>query len=116
MGYGDTITLPTLGRKADDADDAEDIEIGSGWIDYEVELGVVVDERCRNVPEDEAENIVKGYTCVNGVSNRDDQHDEQNWIRGKPFEGAAPMGSVLAARDEVPDDPRIRLYVNGEQR
>jgi 2-keto-4-pentenoate hydratase/2-oxohepta-3-ene-1,7-dioic acid hydratase in catechol pathway len=116
VGHGDTVTLPTPGVTADDADDAGSIEIGSGRIDYEAELGVVIGEQCRNVPEGEARSVITGYTCVNDISNRDDQQAEQNWIRGKAFDGAAPMGPVLATPDEVPDDPRIRLYVNGDQR
>jgi 2-keto-4-pentenoate hydratase/2-oxohepta-3-ene-1,7-dioic acid hydratase in catechol pathway len=37
-------------------------------------------------------------------------------IRTKSFDNAAPMGPVLATPDEVPENPRIRLWVNGEQR
>jgi 2-keto-4-pentenoate hydratase/2-oxohepta-3-ene-1,7-dioic acid hydratase in catechol pathway len=51
---------------------------------------------------------------VNDVSNRDDQNAEQNWIRGKAFDNSAPIGPVLATPEEVPDDARIQLRVNGE--
>jgi 2-keto-4-pentenoate hydratase/2-oxohepta-3-ene-1,7-dioic acid hydratase in catechol pathway len=96
--HGDTIALP---------DDKE-------RIDHEAELGVVIGEQCRNVPADRAEEVVAGYTCVNDLSNRDDQRQEKNWVRGKSFDNAAPIGPVVASPDRVPDDASIRLRKNGE--
>jgi len=96
--HGDTIALP---------DDKE-------RIDHEAELGVVIGEQCRNVPADRAEEVIAGYTCVNDLSNRDDQRQEQNWVRGKSFDNAAPIGPVVASPDRVPDDASIRLRKNGE--
>lgn len=85
-------------------------------IDYEAELGVVIDEQCRNVDRDDAMDVVAGFTCVNDVSNRDDQRAEQNWIRGKAFDNAAPIGPVLATPEEVPADATVRSRVNGERK
>ncbi|MFC6717954.1 fumarylacetoacetate hydrolase family protein [Natrialbaceae archaeon GCM10025810] len=96
--HGDTVTVPA----------------GKDRIDYEAELGVVIGEQCRHVSESEAMDVVEGYTCVNDLSNRDDQRQEQNWIRGKAFDGAAPLGPVLATPDEVPDDASVESRVNGE--
>jgi 2-keto-4-pentenoate hydratase/2-oxohepta-3-ene-1,7-dioic acid hydratase in catechol pathway len=61
-------------------------------------------------------SVVAGYTCLNDISNRDDQRREQNWVRGKAFDGAAPVGPVLADTDHVADDASIELRVNGETR
>lgn len=83
-------------------------------IDHEAELGVVIGTECRNVSSENAMDVVAGFTCVNDISNRDDQQREQNWVRGKAFDNAAPMGPVLATPDEVPDDAAIELRVNGE--
>jgi 2-keto-4-pentenoate hydratase/2-oxohepta-3-ene-1,7-dioic acid hydratase in catechol pathway len=99
-GHGDTVTLPS---------EKETVE-------FEAEFGVVIGEQCRNVPESEAMDVVEGYTCVNDISNRDDQRQEQNWIRGKAFDDAAPIGPVIATPDEVPADARIELRLNGETR
>lgn len=98
--HGDTITVPA----------------GKDRIDPEAELGVVISKQCKHVPRDDAMDVVAGYTCVNDVSNRDDQDVEQNWVRGKAFDNAAPMGPVLATPDEVPDDATIELRVNGQTR
>ncbi|AXR82484.1 fumarylacetoacetate hydrolase family protein [Natrarchaeobaculum sulfurireducens] len=98
--HGDTVTVPA----------------GKDRIDYEAELGVVIGEQCRHVPEDRAMEVVEGFTCVNDISNRDDQRQEQNWIRGKAFDGAAPLGPVLATPDEVPADASVQSRVNGERK
>lgn len=117
-GHGDTITLPTpaIAPEDIDKDDAGEIDIGSGRIDHEAELGVVIGSQCRHVTASDAMDVVRGFTCFNDISNRDDQRIESNWIRGKAFDGAAPFGPVIASPDLVPSDPRIRLWVNGEKR
>jgi 2-keto-4-pentenoate hydratase/2-oxohepta-3-ene-1,7-dioic acid hydratase in catechol pathway len=96
--HGDTVRLPE----------------GKERVDHEAELGVVIGQQCRNVPADRAMDVVAGYTCVNDLSNRDDQRVEQNWVRGKSFDNAAPMGPVVADTEHVPDDAAIELRVNGE--
>lgn len=98
-GHGDTITIPDVDR-----------------VDYEAEVGVVIGQQCKHVDEADAFDVVRGFTCVNDVSNRTDQEVEQNWIRGKAFDGSAPMGPVVATPDHVDDprDPHIRLWQNGE--
>jgi 2-keto-4-pentenoate hydratase/2-oxohepta-3-ene-1,7-dioic acid hydratase in catechol pathway len=96
--HGDTVTLPA----------------GKERVDWEAELAVVIGKQCRNVAAEEAMDVVEGYTCLNDISNRDDQDTEQNWVRGKAFDNAAPMGPVVATPDEVPDDATIELRVNGE--
>ncbi|WP_096390542.1 fumarylacetoacetate hydrolase family protein [Halopenitus persicus] len=99
-GHGDTVTLPA----------------GTESIEHEAELGVVIGEQCRNVDAVDAADVIAGYTCVNDVSNRDDQRQEQNWVRGKAFDNAAPIGPVLATPEEVPDDAAVRSFVNDEPR
>lgn len=96
--HGDTITLPA------DKD----------TVHYEAELAVVIGEQCRNVAEADAMDVVAGFTCANDISNRDDQRVEQNWVRGKAFDNASPLGPVLASPDEVPEDASVELRLNGE--
>lgn len=88
---------------------------GKERLDYEAELGVVIGKQCRHVDESEAMDVVAGYTCLVDLSNRDDQDREQNWVRGKAFDNAAPMGPVLATPEHVPDDASIELWVDGER-
>ncbi|MXR51211.1 2-hydroxyhepta-2,4-diene-1,7-dioate isomerase [Halovenus sp. WSH3] len=89
---------------------------GKDRIDYEAELGVVIGQQCRNVDQSEAMEYVDGFTCVVDLSNRDDQRKEQNWVRGKAFDNAAPLGPVVADPEHVPADASIDLWLNGENR
>jgi 2-keto-4-pentenoate hydratase/2-oxohepta-3-ene-1,7-dioic acid hydratase in catechol pathway len=97
-GHGDTVPLPA----------------GKARVDWEAELAVVVGRQARNVAAEDAMDYVAGFTCMNDVSNRDDQNREQNWVRGKAFDNSAPLGPVLATPDEVPADAGVELRVNGE--
>jgi 2-keto-4-pentenoate hydratase/2-oxohepta-3-ene-1,7-dioic acid hydratase in catechol pathway len=85
-------------------------------LDYEAELGVVIAEECRNVDAEDADDVVAGFTCVNDLSNRDDQAVETNWVRGKAFDDAAPLGPVIATPEEVPRDAAVQCRVDGELR
>lgn len=85
-------------------------------VEFEAELGVVIGEGCRRVPEEDAMEVVAGFTCVNDVSNRDEQAVERNWVRAKGFDGAAPIGPVVATPDEVPEEAAVELRLNGETR
>jgi 2-keto-4-pentenoate hydratase/2-oxohepta-3-ene-1,7-dioic acid hydratase in catechol pathway len=100
VGHGDAIELPP-GRES---------------VEFEAEFGIVISEQCRAVAEEDAMDVVAGYTCVNDVSNRDDQSQERNWVRGKAFDASLPMGPVLATPDEVPEDATLSLRLNGETR
>jgi len=96
--HADTVTVPA----------------GKDRIDWEAEIAVVIGEQCKGVDADDAMDVVAGFTCMDDISNRDDQNREQNWVRGKAFDNAAPLGPVLATPDEVPDDASVELRVNGE--
>mgnify|MGYP005863743517 CR=1 FL=1 len=98
--HGSTVTLPE----------------GKDRLDWEAELAVVIGESCTDVDAADAMDVVAGFTCLNDLSNRDDQNREQNWVRGKAFDNAAPLGPVLATPDEVPDDASVELRVNGERK
>ncbi len=114
IGHRDVIRMPEPGVDPEDVGQLGKIETGTGRIDYEAELGVVMGKQARNVDKSDAMNFVEGFTCVNDVSNRDDQSAERNWVRGKSFDNAAPMGPVAATPDLVPEEPRVRLFLNGE--
>lgn len=77
---------------------------------FEGEIGVVIGEQCRNVDESDAMDVVLGFTCGNDISNRSDE----NTVRRKAFDNAAPLGPVVASPDEVPADAAIEVRVNGE--
>lgn len=113
-GHRDTINLPTPRVKKENLENMGEIETGIGRIDYEAELGVVIAKQCKNVEKEEAMDVIKGFTCINDISNRDDQSAEKNWVRGKSFDNAAPMGPVIATPDLVPKNPTVKLRLNGD--
>ncbi|WP_313695084.1 fumarylacetoacetate hydrolase family protein [Halorarum halobium] len=89
---------------------------GKEQVEHEAELAVVVGEQARNVAAVDAWDVVEGITCMNDVSNRDDQDRERNWVRGKAFDASAPLGPVVADAEDVPADAAVELRLNGERR
>ncbi|WP_114579010.1 fumarylacetoacetate hydrolase family protein [Saliphagus sp. LR7] len=114
-GHEDTVALPEPRTAPEDLPDEWGIELGDR-VDYEAELGVVIGKQCRNVSQDGVDNVIDGYTCLNDISNRDDQSVFGLDIRGKAFDNSTPIGPVVATPEHVEEDPRIRLWLNGEQR
>src|SRR5882757_6113812 len=93
------------------------IEIDSAittQVDYEVELGVVVGCRRRDIPLDDALAHVGGYVTVNDVSARDIQFSETQWIRSKSFDGFCPVGPWIATPDEIDDCQALALTTQVE--
>lgn len=115
-GHKDTVTLPVPGTKRKNSESIGEIEVGKGRIDYEAELGVVISKQAKNVHKENAFEFIRGFTCLNDISNRDDQFSEQNWVRGKSFDNSAPIGPVIATPDLVPENPTITLRINGEKK
>ena len=98
--------------------DGDAIEIDADLtsrVDWEVELGVVVGRRMRNVAPKDALQHVFGYTVANDVSARDIQHSDGQWVRGKSLDTFCPLGPVVVTADEINDPQALRLWtrVNG---
>lgn len=90
----------------------------SDRLDYEVELGVVIGKRCKNVAAADALSVIAGYTVCNDVTVRDWQHRTPQWTLGKSFDTHGPFGPWIVTADEIadPQSLTIRLLVNGEVR
>jgi len=92
---------------------------GSGKLDWEVELAIVIGRPAWHVSEAEALQYVAGYCLCNDVSERAWQIEmEGQWTKGKSYLGYAPIGPWLLTADEVPDPQNIDLWldVNGTRR
>lgn len=93
---------------------------GSDKTDWEVELGVVIGQRCRYLAdEEEALRAIAGYVLVNDVSERDFQLDRGGqWVKGKSAESFNPCGPVLVTPDEIDDVRSLSMWldVNGVRR
>lgn len=77
--------------------------------DYESELAVVISKPCKNVSEAEAMSYVLGYTAANDVSSRTSQFAQSQWCYSKGFDGACPIGPVLASASLVPDPAKLHI-------
>jgi 2-keto-4-pentenoate hydratase/2-oxohepta-3-ene-1,7-dioic acid hydratase in catechol pathway len=86
--------------------------------DFETELVVVFGTECRNVPRDEALDVVAGYTVGNDVSARTLQTATSQFLAGKTCDGFAPIGPWLTPAGLIsdPNDLRLRTTMNGVTR
>jgi 2-keto-4-pentenoate hydratase/2-oxohepta-3-ene-1,7-dioic acid hydratase in catechol pathway len=69
------------------------------------------------VSQDDALELVFGYTCFNDLSVRDYQKKTPQWTIGKNFDGTGALGPVLVTDDELPAGAaglRIQGRLNGE--
>ena len=92
---------------------------GVDYMHYEVELVVVIGQRCRRVKAEHAEKIIKGYTIGNDVTVRDYvKNFYRPPVRAKGYDTFGPLGPYLVTSEEVPDPGNLalRAFVNGELR
>lgn len=87
-------------------------------LDYELELGCIIGKSGENIPEDQAQSYIFGFTILNDYSARDIQFAEMQCrlgpAKGKDF--ATAIGPYIATLDEFdwPVDLTMTALVNGE--
>ncbi len=80
--------------------------------DYEVELGIVIGRKVRNVTQAAAARYIFGYTTGMDITDRTIQAAETQWCRSKSFDTFTPLGPYV----ETKIDPKalsIQLFQNG---
>jgi 2-keto-4-pentenoate hydratase/2-oxohepta-3-ene-1,7-dioic acid hydratase in catechol pathway len=84
---------------------------------YEGELAVVIGRICRDVPPEQATDVIHGYTIANDVTARDLQRKDGQFTRAKGFDSFCPLGPWI----ETDLDPQtfvdgvaIQTHLNGE--
>lgn len=89
----------------------------SEQVDYEVELALVIGRTAKDVPAEQAFDIIAGYTCFNDVSVRDWQFRTAQFLQGKTFDHSGPIGPALLTTDEIDDIRSCELttHINGEE-
>lgn len=87
-------------------------------LDYECELAFIIGKDAKNVPIEDVQDYIFGYTIINDVSARDQQTNHKQWYFGKSLDGFTPMGPCIVTTDEIVFPPKLRLEstVNGELR
>lgn len=81
-------------------------------VSFEAELAVVIGRLCRDVPVEDVERVILGYTCANDVTARDLQRADGQWSRAKGFDTFCPLGPWISIGLD-PADLRIRCEVDG---
>jgi 2-keto-4-pentenoate hydratase/2-oxohepta-3-ene-1,7-dioic acid hydratase in catechol pathway len=90
-------------------------------LDYELEFGIYIGKRGKNIPKDKAHEYIYGYTIFNDISARDVQGKEMTLSLGpsksKNFDNGNVIGPWLVTPDEIGDPYNLRMLarVNGEQ-
>lgn len=119
VGPGDEIVLPPNDDVIRRVPGEEGALREHGFaVDYEVEFGVVIGSRAKNVRAEDALDHVFGYTVINDVGSRSVQFHNGQVDLGKNFDTFCPMGPCIVTPDELPEweAVRVRSYVNGELR
>lgn len=102
---GETIVLPKKSRE----------------VHHEVELVVAIGEQGKNIPKNEAHNIIAGYGIGIDVTARDLQSKAKQaggpWAVAKGFDTFAPLSQFVPAEEiQDPQDLTLKLEINGEIR
>jgi 2-keto-4-pentenoate hydratase/2-oxohepta-3-ene-1,7-dioic acid hydratase in catechol pathway len=96
-----------------------DVKLSSGYVDWEVELVVVMGRRCKDATEATAFDFVAGYTVGQDISDRKLQFSDQppQFSMGKSVDTFGPIGPVIVSLDGVPnrDDLELTCDVAGER-
>ena len=86
-------------------------------LDYEGELAVVIGRICRDVPPEQASDVILGYTVANDVTARDLQSKDGQWTRAKGFDSFCPLGPWMETDldpQTFADGVNIQTHLNGD--
>ncbi len=101
-GPNDDVTIPPKSKKSD----------------WEVELGVIIGTRAKNIKRADAMKHVAGYCTINDLSEREFQVERSGqWTKGKSYDTFGPIGPWLVTADEVKDPQKLHLWLelNGKR-
>ena len=101
VGPGDPIRYPPQTRE----------------LHYEGELAVVIGRICRDVPPEQATDVIHGYTIANDVTARDLQRSDVQFTRAKGFDSFCPLGPWIETDldpQAFADGVAVRTHLNGD--
>lgn len=96
--------------------DPVEIPLTASKTDWEVELGIVIGKRAKNVAKKGAMSHVAGYLCANDISERAFQSERAGqFTKGKSHDTFCPLGPWLVTPGYAGDVGKLRLWteVNG---
>ena len=89
----------------------------SSDVQYEGELAVVIGRICRDVPAEQATDVIHGYTIANDVTARDLQRSDVQFTRAKGFDSFCPLGPWIETDldpQAFADGVRVQTHLNGD--
>ena len=101
-GPFDDVTIPPKSKKSD----------------WEVELGVIIGTKAKNIRKADALKYVAGYCTINDLSEREFQAERSGqWTKGKSYDTFGPIGPWLVTSDEVKDPQKLHMWLelNGKR-
>ncbi|MHA1130498.1 MAG: fumarylacetoacetate hydrolase family protein [Candidatus Helarchaeota archaeon] len=110
IGPDDLIQIPKVRKRMDHP--AKPIQ----FLDYEVELAIVIGTCCNNVSISQASQYILGYTILNDVSARLEQMADQQFFRSKSFDTFAPLGPWIVTSEQIGDPMNLKIQcrINSE--
>jgi 2-keto-4-pentenoate hydratase/2-oxohepta-3-ene-1,7-dioic acid hydratase in catechol pathway len=84
---------------------------------YEGELAVVIGRICRDVPAEQATDVIFGYTIANDVTARDLQRSDVQFTRAKGFDSFCPVGPWIETDldpQDFLDGRAVQTHLNGD--
>ncbi|WP_141334612.1 MULTISPECIES: fumarylacetoacetate hydrolase family protein [unclassified Paenibacillus] len=82
-------------------------------VKFETEIAVILGKEGKNIPEDDVERYIFGYTVANDVASPEYFHPDGHWMVGKSFDTFTPLGPWI----ETKLDTRsllLQTHVNGK--
>eukprot|EP00933_Yihiella_yeosuensis_P072898 TRINITY_DN81444_c0_g1_i1.p1 TRINITY_DN81444_c0_g1~~TRINITY_DN81444_c0_g1_i1.p1 ORF type:complete len:221 (-),score=46.83 TRINITY_DN81444_c0_g1_i1:20-649(-) len=92
-----------------------------GVVHHEVELGIVIGDRCKNVPESKALEVVAGYCVALDLTARDLQLAAKEgglpWTVAKGYDHFTPVGKFIPKEKvKEPNNLNMFCHVNGVEK
>ena len=89
----------------------------SSNVHFEGELAVVIGRICRDVPVEQATDVIYGYTIANDVTARDLQKSDVQFTRAKGFDSFCPLGPWIETDldpQTFADGVQLQTHLNGD--
>ncbi len=86
-------------------------------VHFEGELAVVIGRICRDVPPEQATDVIYGYTIGNDVTARDLQRSDVQFTRAKGFDTFCPLGPWIETDldpQHFADGVPVQTHLNGD--
>lgn len=129
---GNKLTIPQVwydqpiyykGNRLSFIGDGEDVvwPAYSEWMDFELELAIVIGRKGKDISKADAPGHIFGYTILNDMSARDAQMKETAGglgpAKGKDFDTGNILGPWIVTADEIPHPAALDMEarVNGER-